>query len=481
MLECQASRVYPEDQTMRFNAFLLTLSAALVSAAPVFAQNGNGGATDTTAKPATTPATKADTTEANAAAVSLVPRNVIQHVRPQDQRGLHVFEAPKEPGVPFTGFQLSWGAAFTQQFQGLRHENSASPKVDPVTGVDANRLMDLGNGFNNATANLYLNAQLAKGIRVALTSYLSSRHHNETWVKDGYLLVDASPIAYAPLEKLMEYVTIKAGHFELNYGDAHFRRTDNGQALYNPFVGNLILDAFTTEIGGEVYLRAKGLMGMVGITGGEVRGQVASPRKRSPAVYGKVGVDRQVNDDLRLRLTGSLFSQSRSMNQTLFAGDRAGSRYYSVVENTASTEAANFRSGMFNPGFGSAVNSYQINPFVKFRGLEAFGVVERARGASATEAAKREFTQYAGDLAYRFLRDERAYVAARYNTVEGRFAGMTADAGADRYALAGGWFITPIVLLKGEWVNQKYTDFPTTDIRNGAKFKGFVMEGVVAF
>ncbi|MDF2771024.1 MAG: hypothetical protein K0S86_517, partial [Geminicoccaceae bacterium] len=99
MLECQASRVYPEDQTMRFNAFLLTLSAALVSAAPVFAQNGNGGATDTTAKPATTPATKADTTEANAAAVSLVPRNVIQHVRPQDQRGLHVFEAPKEPGV----------------------------------------------------------------------------------------------------------------------------------------------------------------------------------------------------------------------------------------------------------------------------------------------------------------------------------------------------------------------------------------------
>ena len=91
-------------------------------------------------------------------------------------------------------------------------------------------------------------------------------------MKDGYLLVDASPIAYEPLEKLMEYVTIKAGHFELNYGDAHFRRTDNGQALYNPFVGNLILDAFTTEIGGEVYLRAKGVMGMVGITGGDVRG-----------------------------------------------------------------------------------------------------------------------------------------------------------------------------------------------------------------
>ena len=39
---------------------------------------------------------------------------------------------------------------------------------------------------------------------------------------------------------------------EINYGDAHFRRSDNGNAIYNPFVGNYIMDAFTTEIGGEV-------------------------------------------------------------------------------------------------------------------------------------------------------------------------------------------------------------------------------------
>ena len=458
---------------MKTNALVIALTAVLLPAAQVLAQNGNGGVSDTIAKPAAT-----DTTTVVATAPSLVPKNVIQHIRPQDQRGLNVFETPKEPGVAFTGFQLSWGAAFTQQFQGLRHENAAAPRI--VNNVNQNQLMSIGNGFNNATANLYLNAQLAKGIRVSLTSYLSSRHHNETWVKDGYLLIDASPIAYKPLETLMEYVTIKAGHFEVNYGDAHFRRTDNGNAMHNPFVGNLILDAFTTEIGGEVYLRAKGLMGMVGITGGEVRGQVATPEKRSPAFYGKVGVDRQLTANLRTRLTGSLWSQSKSMNQTLFAGDRAGSRYYSVIENTASTESANFRSGMFNPGFGSAVNTYQINPFVKYRGLELFGVIEKAKGASAPDTVKREFTQYAGDAVLRFFKD-KAYVGGRYNTVEGEFAGLANQGTADRYALAGGWFITPIVLLKGEWVNQKYNDFPTTDIRNGAKFKGFVVEGVVAF
>jgi hypothetical protein len=52
------------------------------------------------------------------------------------------------------------------------------------------------------------------------------------------------PIPLPPLETLMKYVALKVGHFEINYGDAHFRRTDNGNAMYNPFVGNLIMDAF---------------------------------------------------------------------------------------------------------------------------------------------------------------------------------------------------------------------------------------------
>jgi hypothetical protein len=51
----------------------------------------------------------------------------------------------------------------------------------------------------------------------------------------------------------------------------------------------------------------------------------------------------------------------------------------------------------------------------------------------------------------------------------------------DRYQIGAGWFLTPTVVLKGEYVNQKYNDFPTTDIRNRGKFHGFVFEGVVAF
>jgi hypothetical protein len=402
----------------------------------------------------------------------------MQHFRPLDRRGINMFETPKEPGVEYTGFKLDWGAAFTSQVQDLSHSNTALPNV--VGGVDQNQLADIGFGFNNSTANLYLNAQLARGIRVQLTSYLSSRHHNETWVKDGFLLVDASPLDIEPLNKLMEKVTLRMGHFEINYGDAHFRRTDNGQAMYNPFVGNLIMDAFTTEVGGEAYLRHKGFLAMASLTGGEVRGTVLSPGKRSPSVIGKLGFDRQVKENLRVRLTGSLYRNNNSLSNTLYGGDRAGSRYYYVVENVAATESAQFTSGMINPGFRNEVTAVQINPFVKYGGLEVFGVFERAEGKGSAEAARREFNQQAVDVVYR-APGEFLYVGARYNKVKGRLAGFTDDVEADRWQFGGGFFLMNSVLMKLEYVTQEFKGYPATNLRNGGKFKGLIAEGVVAF
>jgi hypothetical protein len=453
--------------------FFAAAAAALLVAAPAAAQSS--------AQPASTGTAESDSATAKEASrISTQPPIRLQHFRPQDKRGLNVFEAPKQDDTPYTGFQLDWGAAFTQQFQSLDHTNTAVPNVNDA-GVNLNQLNTIGSGFNNATANLYLNAQVAPGIRVALSTYLSSRHHPETWVKDGYLLVDASPIDVPVLHTIMDYVTLRLGHFEINYGDAHFRRTDNGNALYNPFVGNYIMDAFTTEIGGEVYVRSGPFMAMGGVTGGEIRGQVVRPDDRAPTYLAKAGFDQQVNEDLRLRLTGSMYRTAKSMNNTLYAGDRAGSRYYFVMENTTATEAGNFTSGLVNPGLRSEITAYQVNPFVKLAGLELFGVVERAEGRAANETAKRTWNQYAVDGVFRFLPEEQAYVGARFNTVNGTLAGSGADIQVDRLQFGGGWFVTPGVLLKAEYVTQKYKDFPSLDIRNGGKFNGFVVEGVVAF
>lgn len=450
---------------------LLPALMAALAAAPVAAQNDTpGGGTS----PSDSTAAQADRAKSFGTAQQIT----IQNFRPVDRRGLNIFEAPKNDGVPYDGFKLMLGGAFTQDFQTIGHSNTSTPVV--VGGVNSNELSDIGPGFNNAVANLYITAQLARGISVHMTSYLSSRHHSETWVKDGYLQIDSSPIDVPLLNNIMKYTTIKFGEMELNYGDSHFRRSDNGNGIYNPFVGNLVMDAFTTEAGAEVYVQANGFLGMVGATAGQLHPAVTNPGGRTPSYLAKLGMDRQVTPDLRLRLTGSMYTNPHSTEQNLFSGDRGGSKYYFVMENTAATETGNFRSGMLNPGMSYKMTAMVLNPFVKFRGLELFGLVEQAQGRTKTETADRTWHQYAIDGTWRFMNDA-LYVAGRYNTVRGPLAATTTDIGADRWQFAGGWYITDNILLKGEYVTQKYTGYAPTSIFNGAKFSGFIFEGAVAF
>ena len=60
-------------------------------------------------------------------------------------------------------------------------------------------------------------------------------------------------------------------------------------------------------------------------------------------------------------------------------------------------------------------------------------------------------------------------------------ARLAEEVSIDRKALSAGWFMTPNILVKGEYVQQNYNDFPSADIRNGGTFDGFVVEGVIAF
>jgi hypothetical protein len=471
-----------EDSIMtRISRLTITLGATLALAAPAAAQQPPPAPPPQASETGTATQTPPQAEPADPVKDSWTKGRplTIGYVRPQDKRGINVFETTKEAGAEYTGFKLDFGAAFTSQVQNLSHSNAANPRV--VGGVNANELADIGFGFNNSTANLNLHAQLAPGIRVALTTYLSSRHHNETWVKDGYIQIDESPFEFIPLKALMQFITLRVGHFEINYGDAHFRRSDNGNAMHNPFVGNYIMDAFATEIGAEVYIKANGVVAMGAITGGEIRGTVQTPEKRGYAYIGKLGFDRQVNENTRVRLTGSVYHTGKSLNNTLYGGDRAGSRYYYVLENTAASESAQFTSGRINPGLRSKVTALQLNPFVKVQGLEVFGVVERAKGGAANETTNRTWKQYAVDGVYRFGADENLFVGARYNQAKGELAGIAGDVGAERWQVGGGWFVLPTVLMKAEYVNQKYTGYPVTDIKNGGRFKGFMFEGIIAF
>jgi hypothetical protein len=431
---------------------------------------------------------------------------------PYDQRGINQFESNKTPDpIPFEGIRVRLGAGFTMQYQALKHSNTATNNTVAWNGTNGGtKLYPLQPGFSTAQANQFLDVQLAEGVRMNVTSYLSARHHNETWVKGGYIQIDKVPfLKSALLDNIMKIATIKVGHMEVNYGDAHFRRTDGGNALMNPFAENYIVDAFATEIGGEVYLQKNGLFGMLGVSNGMIKGHVDStyPTKasdgityidantnRNPSVYLKAGIDKQVTEKVRVRVSGSMYTNSSQAGSglTLYGGDRTGSNYWMVMEAQNikdkatgaivknSYDASAF-SGRYNPGFSKKITAYMFNGFLKAGGLEFFGTYETAKGRSKTETTERNMTQLAGDLIYRFGKTENLFIGARLNQAKFDLVGVTQEASINRTAIAAGWFLTKNVLMKGEYVTQKYNDFPAANILNGGKFNGVVIEAVVGF
>lgn len=394
----------------------------------------------------------------------------LDNYRSPDKNGINVFEAPKDTTSTFDGVKVRVGGASALQFQALNHENSGAVE-----------LIEIGDNFNLATANLDLDVALFDGVRMHLRTYLSSRHHPEPYVKGGYFQIDKLDfISEGFMEDAMKHITIKFGHMENNYGDAHFRRSDNAQALYNPFVGNYIMDAFTTEVGAEVYYQKNGFLGMVGVSNGKLNQAVNNPETTSPSLLLKVGYDKQINTDLRFRMTGSMYHTAHTGRAWLYAGDRAGSRYYLVMEDTEASSAGNFTSGRFNPGLNNQLTAVMFNPFVKYRGFEFFGMYERAEGQNTGETETRVFNQYGAEALYRFGNNENFYFGGRYNLVSGEQASGD-EVDISRFNLGAGWFMTKNILAKLEYVSQSYDGFDAASILHDGKFDGVMFEAVISF
>jgi len=307
----------------------------------------------------------------------------------------------------------------------------------------------------------------------------------------------------------MDITSIKIGVDQPNYGDAHFRRTDNAMAIYNPFVGNYIMDSYTVEPFVEVTLRPKDFIVVGGLTTGVFSPSVSKVIKpwgsntvvgekdNKITFYGKLGWDKQIDEDLRVRITGSVYSASGYDNGThLYSGDRAGSRYYNIFDYVKADDtfvSSGAFSGRFNPGFKNDL-AFQFNPFIKWKGLEFFGIYELNKGNKVDGYEKGEFTQIGAELVYRFGSWEQFYVAGRFNSVNGN--ADYAQGGVKpntqeitRTNIGAGWFMTKNILAKVEYVNQKYNSDSnawspnawTPPVLSGAKMNGLVFEAVISF
>jgi hypothetical protein len=399
------------------------------------------------------------------------------------------FEEAKLAREDFKNVKATIGADFALQYQAIENVGKLSNGGD---------FMPLGDGLNLPTANFTINGELAPGVRVTLETYLSARHHNESWVKGGYLILDQLPFLGLKANNLMEYLTLKAGVMEINYGDGHFRRTDNGAALKNAFIGNYIMDAFTTAPALELMFRKNGIIAMAAVTSGNLNPALVGFTDNKDSIinasdfttyqfmkelafYGKVGYDKQLNNDLRLRITISPYHQSYSHRGTLYGGDRTGARFYSVLVpanytvsgvNAATDIKQNHLTSYWEPSGTKSITSLMINPYVKFKGLEIFGIYELAKGKFPSNADF-SYTQLSAEALYRFGKSEQFYGGVKYNTVSN-----SNKEKVDRIEIAAGWDITKNIVTKLEYVNQTYNIATYTA---GSGFKGMMVEAAISF
>ena len=390
------------------------------------------------------------------------------------------FEHEPLSNSDFEKVKVRVGADFAMQYQSLSHS------ADSL-------LIPLGTGLNLPAANFTINADLARGIRVNLTTYLSSRHHVEAWVKGGYLLMDELPfLNSAAVDNIMDYLTLKAGVMELNFGDAHFFRSDNGRVINNPFVGNYIMDAFTTAPAFEALFRHNGILAMAAITTGSLRPQLTSYSAFSGtyteyhayeelAAYWKAGYDSELNEDIRVRATISGYHSKNNHFGSLYNGDRTGSRFYLVMQPQTNDGAADVNpasghtTGRWGPGFSDELNAFMFNLFAKVKGFEFFGTYETNSGTSPFNGSEFNFNQIGVQGLYRFGKAEQFYAGVKYNTVSN-----SNDMSVDRIEAGAGWNLTENILVKLDYVNQNYNNFISTYGEN-AGFNGVMFEAAISF
>ncbi len=72
----------------------------------------------------------------------------------------------------------------------------------------------------------------------------------------------------------------------------------------------------------EIYYQRNGFVGRAGVTNGRLNQNATGAT--TPSANAKVGYDKQGINDLRVRLTGSVYNTAQTQRLDFYEGDRAG-------------------------------------------------------------------------------------------------------------------------------------------------------------
>lgn len=371
--------------------------------------------------------------------------------------------------------------------QALDHEN--------VFDIKGNPLPKLEPGFQNAFGDLGFIARYGKNeeIEVVFDMYLSSRNHpSQTYGNEGYIIMRGVPENLQNLKFLtpiLNKVDIKAGHMLVDFGDAAQHRSNNAIVQKNPLVGNFVIDPNIVSIGMQVSSKPGSRFGyLVGVSNGTTTEDWSVGR--GFAYNGKL-IFYPVKG---LRTSASYIATEQSDNPTksgggssmqMFSGNRSGERYAGVLGGGQAP------GGVF-PQAGEKFSATQFdvtfdnNSPIKLYGH--YGIAQdKDINGSAPGNPEEKWNYYAADAVYNFT--PALYGAVRYSSANtSKLGGADSDGSVNRIQVGGGFWLTKNLLMKLEYVDQKYSGFSEGQIVNNGiqawrdpEFSGFISEVSFSF
>ena len=388
---------------------------------------------------------------------------------------------------------LFMGLDTVGRLQGLTQRH-----VKDTVGSDSVLPSQLSPGFQTAFGNLSFLADFNNQMEVYFDVFIADRPHQDQLQGDeGYILLKELPDALGDTQlakTFFEAIDIKAGQFELDFGDAHYRRSLNAAVQRNPLIGNYVVDPRDTEIGIEVssddgYFPVNWLVGV-----GSGSDTEDFQKNHGPSLHGKLWghpLDK-------LRTAASIYwvdqagtPSSSSGRTNLFRANRSGGPYAGILDNSSAP-------GEVFPIAGKKVLATQFDATWEGKLLELYGnfgwVQDGDNNGNLSGSPRTSWLYYAAEGNYHFT--DRLYAAARYSGAAAQrlvaAAASTRDVASDglvhRIQFGGGYWLTKTVLLKAEYVYQLYSGFSSTgsqvsgvDVWRHPHFQGVTTEASFAF
>jgi hypothetical protein len=337
-------------------------------------------------------------------------------------------------------------------------------------------------GFQDPFANLSFLASIPDKLDVYFDLYIASRPHpNTMYAHEGYLLFKQLPAPFdaGPLGRVFDYVNLKVGAFDLDFGDDNYRRSNNARVQRNPLIGNPVIDPNVEEIGAELYSIKGPIYWLVGVGSGTTTEYF--DYGSSPSVHGKIW--GYPLPDVRTSISAYHVSLggtgAGNQNSDLYAAGRSGEPFSSVF-------GGGDDPGSIQPQGGKDVTAVEGDATWNHWPFEVYSNVgytqDSDENGSAPGTPAERWLYGTVEPVYHFT--PAFYVAARYSFgVANAVHGIETDGWVDRIEVGAGYWVTRSLLTKIEYLYQQYHGFggdtgevSGVDASPSPRFNGVVLE-----